>query len=106
MVDQLQGPQRLSGRIQKLKQLQDNKRSQQLKPYLIGYTFKDTTRSGQHQQRQLTPEQVTIQKKNKMFALFVNSPIPPFPNDNSSLPIVCTVFISMLSVIGWKLCTV
>jgi hypothetical protein len=106
MVDQQQGPQVISPRIQKLQQLQDNKRSQQLKPYLLDCAFNDITRPKQHQP--LTQQQATIQKKknNKIFALFVKSPILSFPNDNSLLPIVCTVFISMLSVIGWKLCTV
>ena len=65
MGDHQQGPQILSERIQKLKQLQDNKRSQQLKPYLRGSVFKDTTRSQQHQQKNLTQQQATIQKKKQ-----------------------------------------
>jgi hypothetical protein len=61
MSDQQQGPQVISPRIQKLQQLQDNKRSQQLKPYLLDCAFNDITRPKQHQP--LTQQQTTIQKK-------------------------------------------
>ena len=63
MVDQQQGPQVISPRIQKLQQLQDNKRSQQLKPYLLDCAFNDSTRTRQHQP--LTQQRATIQKKKQ-----------------------------------------
>ena len=53
-----QGVDVFSKRIEKLQQLQDKKRSQQLKPYLIGSTFQDITRP---EQKQLTQQQSTIQ---------------------------------------------
>jgi hypothetical protein len=60
MAEVQQGQQVVSERIRKLQQLQDNKRSQQLKPYLIGDFHDD--RPPQHQ---LTQQETTIQKKKQ-----------------------------------------